>query len=299
MARVLPQWSADDALFPYVLGLHAFGLEESNLYGAAEEAGRRALAGTAQVPWAIHAVAHVMEMQGRHDEGRQWLGQWRPHWGEGNGFAGHLGWHEALFALETLDHEGALAPFDRYLNPQATEITLQRLDAASLLWRLKLHGVDVGERWKMLLAGWNVDASSAGISAFNDVHVLLALIGTGEIGRAAAWTHASLAAAEKGSGWNHEVMRDIGAPLMRGLVSFAAGRYDAAAEAIHRVRPISARLGGSHAQRDFIDQTLLAAAARGSMKAAGRALLNERLVARPRTPLADWWASALAAHSPP
>ena len=299
VARVLPQWSADDALFPYVLGLHAFGLEESNLYGAAEEAGRRALAGTAQVPWAIHAVAHVMEMQGRHDEGRQWLGQWRPHWGEGNGFAGHLGWHEALFALETLDHEGALAPFDRYLNPQATEITLQRLDAASLLWRLKLHGVDVGERWKMLLAGWNVDASSAGISAFNDVHVLLALIGTGEIGRAAAWTHASLAAAEKGSGWNHEVMRDIGAPLMRGLVSFAAGRYDAAAEAIHRVRPISARLGGSHAQRDFIDQTLLAAAARGSMKAAGRALLNERLVARPRTPLADWWASALAAHSPP
>jgi hypothetical protein len=299
VARVLPQWSADDALFPYVLGLHAFGLEESNLYGAAEEAGRRALAGTAQVPWAIHAVAHVMEMQGRSAEGRQWLGQWRPHWGEGNGFAGHLGWHEALFALETLDHEGALAPFDRYLNPQATEITLQRLDAASLLWRLKLHGVDVGERWKMLLAGWNVDAPNAGISAFNDVHVLLALIGAGEIGRAAAWTHASLAAAEKSSGWNHEVMRDIGAPLMRGLVSFAAGRHDAAAEAIHRVRPISARLGGSHAQRDFIDQTLLAAAARGSMKAAGRALLNERLVARPRTPLADWWARALAAHSPP
>jgi hypothetical protein len=299
VARVLPEWSSDDALFPYVLGLHAFGLEESNLYAAAEEAGRRALAGAAQVPWAIHAVAHVMEMQGRHQEGRQWLGQWRSHWGEGNGFAGHLGWHEALFALETLDHEGALAPFDRYLNPQATEITLQRVDAASLLWRLKLHGADLGGRWKALLADWPLEPSSAGISAFNDVHALLALIGAGEIGRAAAWTHATLAAAEKSSGWNHEVMRDIGAPLMRGLVSFAAGRYDAAAEAIHRVRPISARLGGSHAQRDFIDQTLLAAAARGSMKAAGRALLNERLVARPRTPLADWWASALAAHSPP
>jgi hypothetical protein len=299
VARVLPQWSTDDALHPYVLGLHAFGLEESNLYAAAEDAGRRALAGQAQVPWAIHAVAHVMEMQGRHDEGRAWMGQWRPHWGEGNGFAGHLGWHESLFALETLDHEGALVPFDRYLNPQATEITLQRVDAASLLWRLHLLGADVGERWQALLAGWHLDAADAGHSAFNDVHALLALIGAGEIGRAAAWTRATLAAAEKSRGWNHEVMRDIGAPLMRGLVSFAAGRYDAAAETIHRVRPISARLGGSHAQRDVIDQTLLAAAVRGSMKAAGRALLNERLVARPRTPLGEWWARALAAHATP
>ena len=293
VARVLPEWSAADALHPYVLGLHAFGLEESNLYGEAEAAGRRALAGAAQVPWAIHAVAHVMEMQARHEEGAQWMARWRPHWGEGNGFAGHLGWHEALFALETLDHAAALAPFDRYLNPQATEITLQRVDAASLLWRLQLQGADVGDRWKSLLAGWQLDAASAGLSAFNDMHALLALIGAGEIGRAAAWTQATLAAAEKRSGWNHEVMRDVGAPLMRGLVAFAAGRYDAAAEAIHRVRPISARLGGSHAQRDVIDQTLLAAAARGSGKTAGRALLNERIVARPRTPLTEWWARSL------
>jgi hypothetical protein len=299
VARVLPAWNENDALHPYVLGLHAFGLEESNLYTEAEAAGRRALAGAAQVPWAIHAVAHVMEMQARHEEGAQWMARWRPHWGEGNGFAGHLGWHEALFALETLDHAAAFAPFDRYLNPQATEITLQRIDAASLLWRLQLQGADVGDRWKSLLAGWRLDAANAGLSAFNDVHALLALVGAGEIGRAAAWTQATLAAAEKRSGWNHDVMRDVGAPLMRGLVAFAAGRYDAAAEAIHRVRPISARLGGSHAQRDVIDQTLLAAAARGSGKAAGRALLNERIVAKPRTPLTEWWTRALDISSGP
>ncbi len=127
-------------------------------------------------------------------------------------------------------------------------------DAASLLWRLKLHGVDVGERWKMLLAGWNVDAPNAGISAFNDVHVLLALIGAGEIGRAAAWTHASLAAAEKSSGRNHEVMRDIGAPLMRGLVSSPAGRHDAAAEAIHRVR-LDSRPASAAATRSATSST--------------------------------------------
>ncbi len=293
VARVLPEWSDDDPLHPYVLGLHAFGLEESNLYAEAEDAGRRALAGPAQVPWAIHAVAHVMEMQGRHDEGGRWMSRWRPHWGEGNGFAGHLGWHEALFALERLDHEAALTPFDRYLNPQATEITLQRVDAASLLWRLQLQGADVDARWQALLAGWKLEEAQAGLSAFNDVHALIAMLGAGEIGRAEAWLKATLAAAERGAGWNREVMRDIGAPLMCGLIAFAAGRFDAAAEAIHRVRPISARLGGSHAQRDFIDQTLLAAAARGSAKAAGRALLDERALAKPRTPLTEWWARSL------
>ncbi len=101
---VLPAWSDDDPLYPYVLALHAFGLEESARSVEAEATGRRALAGAARVPWAIHAVAHVMEMQGRHEEGRRWMNQWRRHWGaragdgsgdDANGFASHLGWHEA------------------------------------------------------------------------------------------------------------------------------------------------------------------------------------------------------------
>ena len=293
VAAVLPEWPASDPLRPYVLGMHAFGLEESGRYGEAEDVGRSALAGPARVPWAIHAVAHVMEMQGRHEEGAVWMGGWRPDWGEGNGFAGHLGWHEALFALESLDHAAALALFDRYLNPQATEITLQRVDAASLLWRLQLQGADVGTRWQALLAGWRPDNAEAGRSAFNDAHALLALLGAGETGRAEAWLEATLTAAERGSGWNREVMRDVGAPLMRGFLAFATGRFDAAADVLQRVRPIAACFGGSHAQRDVIDQTLLAATARGSMQAAGRALLAERMLAKARTPLTEWWARSI------
>src|SRR5205085_901468 len=63
-AAVLPAWSEADPLRPYVLGHHAFGLEESGRYAEAEVAGRQAVAGAARVPWASHAVAHVMEMQG-------------------------------------------------------------------------------------------------------------------------------------------------------------------------------------------------------------------------------------------
>jgi len=297
VAAVLPAWSGDDPLYPYVLGHHAFGLEESGRYAEAEIVGRGAVARETRVPWAIHAVAHVMEMQGRHAEGGVWMATWRPFWGAGNGFAGHLGWHEALFALESLDHAKALELFDLYLNADATEITLQRLDAASLLWRLALHGADVGDRWQRLVAGWALDdVASAGGSAFNDVHAVLGLLGADEPERARRWMAAAIAQAEtRGGPWNREVSRRVGAPLMEGLVAFADGRY---ADALALLGPLrgagGARLGGSHAQRDVIDQTLLAAAACGGEAGAGRALLEERGRSRGETPLGEWWASRLA-----
>ena len=304
VAAALPAWREADPLQPYVLGLHAFGLEESGRYAEAEEVGRRALGSEARVPWAIHAVAHVMEMQGRHDEGQRWMAQWRPDWGgadvaQRNGFASHLGWHEALFALESLDHGAALAIFDDYLRAEVTEITLQRLDAASLLWRLQLLGVDAGDRWQRLLAGWPLDAGSAGRSVFNDLHATLALLGAGESARAAAWVALAAAQAGAGPGWNREVSRAVGVPLMHGLLAFGSGRFDAAFEAMAPLRAGLARIGGSHAQRDVVEQTLLAAAARGAHRDAGRALLAERSRDRSSTPLTRHWQRMLAAAAGP
>ena len=294
IARVLPHWRADDALRPYVLGLQAFGLEESGRYAEAEAVGREALAGAARVPWAIHAVAHVMEMQGRHEEGRRWMGRWRPHWAEGNGFVGHLGWHEALFALESLDHAGALQAFDAYLRADANEITLQRVDAASMLWRLALHGADVGDRWRALLARWPLADDIAGHSVFNDLHALLAMLGAGELREAEAWAARSVAAAAARPGWNHEVMREVGAALMHGLLAFGRGRFDESTHTLAPLRDRLVRVGGSHAQRDIVDQTLLAAAVLGRDRSVGRALLAQRLAQRPSSPLSDWWAEGLS-----
>ena len=80
---------------------------------------------------------------------------------------------------------------------------------------------------------------------------------------------------------------------MRGMLSFAHGRFDEAIETLYPVRALASRFGGSHAQRDLIDQTLLAAAARASDRSAGRALLNERRLAKPETPLTAHWARQL------
>jgi len=295
-ARALPDWDQGDPLHPCVLALHAFGLEECNLYPQAEEAGRRALAADARVPWAVHAVAHVMEMQGRFDDGGTWLRQHQPHWADGNGFACHLWWHKALFRLEALDLAGVLRLVDSHLSGDALQITLQRVDAAAMLWRLHLLGQDMSAAARALLAGWPPDDDDAGYYAFNDVHRVLALLVTGDVAAAESWLARCAGRAfapEDKRRANHAMAREVGLPLMRALLAFARGDCRAAAEALYAVRSLAQRFGGSHAQRDLIDQTLLAAAARGGGGAYGRALMHERLMAKPLTPLSRHWLAAV------
>jgi hypothetical protein len=295
-ARALPEWDEADPLYPCALALYAFGLEESNLHGQAEETGRRALALDPRVPWAVHAVAHVMEMQGRFDEGSAWLRQHQAAWAEGSGFAGHLWWHKALFRLEALDVAGALRLVDNHLSGAALQITLQRVDAAALLWRLHLLGEDVGAQAAALVGGWDLDAAHAGYYAFNDLHAVLAMVAAGQGGRAerhVARCAERAMAAEDARRTNHQMAREVGLPLMRGVLAFARGDAAAACELMHPARALAQRFGGSHAQRDLIDQTLLAAAARGGSAALGRALLNERTMAKPVTPLTRHWIGAL------
>jgi tetratricopeptide (TPR) repeat protein len=296
-ARALPQWDASDPLYPHVLALHAFGLEENNLYPQAEEAGRRALAIDPRVPWAVHAVAHVMEMQGRFEEGAAWLRQHQSVWAEGNGFSTHLWWHKSLFRLEAMDFAGVLRLLDTHLNGAALQITLQRVDAASMLWRMHLLGQDMSAQFAALLAAWPVDDAQAGDYAFNDIHVVATMLGAGAHARAEAWVARCAARAmdaQDARRANHLVAREVGLPVMRGLLALSRGDADGAVVLIYPARALAQRLGGSHAQRDLIDQTLLAAAAAGGQRAVGQALLNERVMAKPITPLTRHWMDELA-----
>lgn len=292
-ARALPAWDRDDPLRPYVLGMHAFGLEECHEYAAAEAAGREAVSGEAKVPWATHAVAHAMEMQGRHAEGRAWLREREADWAVGNGFAGHHWWHLALFQLEAMDLDAALATYDAHLAGSNAEITLQRLDAAALLWRLHLLGAEVGERWNDLAAGWDFSDALVGHSAFNDVHALLVRIGQGRLDEARRLLTSAERQSQTRNDSNAAMAREIGLPLMRGLLAQATGRPDEALRLIAPMRRIAHTFGGSHAQRDLIAQTLLAAAADARAANSVTDCLHERLRAKPDTPLTEHWRQRL------
>ena len=233
VSRVLPHWNAEVPGYSFVLGMHAFGLEEMNQYREAEETARRALAIEPRDGWSVHAATHVMEMQGRIDEGIAWLTSREGDWAPDNGFAFHNFWHLALFRLDGGDVAGALDLFDRHVHPEPSAFTLSLIDATALLWRIGLEGGDVGDRWSGVADDWQarVDRGEPGFYAFNDLHAALAFVASG---RSAALDEvvAGLREAAQGSDSNAAMSRDVGLPLVRAMRAFGEGRYAEATDGI-------------------------------------------------------------------
>lgn len=295
--RVLPQWSADLPLYGYVLGMAAFGLEEAGHYGEAEDTGRAAIAINPRDPWAIHAVTHVFEMQGRHHAGAEWLQGRQQDWAVDNGFAFHNWFHAALFHLEKMDTQAALAVYDTHLADVA-ELALQRVDRTAVLWRLKLLGVDVASRFATLSQAWGTEAPAAGFYAFNDLHAMIACIGAEPdgSGRGAADDLLEVMAhACSGGGSNERMTREVGLPLARAFKDYGDGRWSDATEGLLRVRDSAHLFGGSHAQRDILTLTLMDAAVHAGQQALAAHILAERHAAKQHTPLTAFWQRRVAA----
>ena len=282
VAQVLPHYGPGVPGFGYVLGMHAFGLEECGQYGRAEEAGLRALELNRRDAWAVHAVTHVLEMSGRSREGIAFLSERSPDWAPENGFAFHNWWHLALFRLELGDEQGALELLDQRIWPQPSKVAYENVDAAALLWRLALRGVDVGARWQALADAW-AGAAEDGHYAFNDVHAVLAYVGA-ERHDDAARTLAAMERRLEQPGTNQMMTRDVGLPLSKALLAFSRAQYDECLQLALPIRTIVHRFGGSHAQRDLVHLTLLEAALRGRRFSLARALVAERLDRKPESP---------------
>jgi tetratricopeptide (TPR) repeat protein len=279
VARVWPEWRDDDPLTSFVLGARAFGLEETGDYAAAEAAAREALRRNPADAWAAHALAHVFEMTARPEEGAAFLQASRADWGGAHFMAGHNGWHLGLYLIELGRIDEALAGFDRHmLAALPNDATLDRIDAASLLWRLELEGVDVGARWGAVRKQWAAHVHDH-VLAFNDLHLALALGGDAKL--AAMLSESLDAFASEAEGDNAIVMAQVGRPLIDAMLAFAQGRYAEAVEGILPLRYDVWRIGGSHAQREVVDLTLIAAAERAEETRLSRALIAERAALRP------------------
>jgi tetratricopeptide (TPR) repeat protein len=286
ISRVLPHWSAGVPHYSYILGMHAFGLEECNQYPQAEATGCKALELQPKDGWAVHAVVHVMEMQGRVDEGIDWLESREPDWAPDNGFAFHNWWHLALFNLDRQRHDRVLELYDRRIFPESAEFSLQLVDATAMLWRLYLLGVDTGERFQVVADRWEKKLDiERGFYAFNDVHALLAFLGAGRASAARRVLDDLAATARRTGGSNARMAREVGAPLGWGFQAFAQGRYAEAIDLIEPVRDTAHRFGGSHAQRDLLTLTLIEAAIRSGQPHLARHYLAERLVHKPASGL--------------
>jgi tetratricopeptide (TPR) repeat protein len=283
VARVLPAWDEGAPGRGFVAGMYAFGLEEAGDYARAEAEGRRAVEANPDDLWAIHAVAHVLEMQGRLAEGLAWLSQPLELWDDRNAFKAHLWWHRALFHLERGEHDAVLALYDDAVRrDRDSDFYLDIVNCAALLWRLAFLGVDVGARWTEL-----ADKSEARIDdhvlVFSDVHFAMALAGDRRF-EALARQRASLAAfADKPDDFGAATVAPVALPLCEAIGAFAQGQYARAVERLLPIRHDTACLGGSHAQQDVFAQFLIEAALGAGNLGLARALLAERSALKPNS----------------
>jgi tetratricopeptide (TPR) repeat protein len=283
MARTLPHWSADMPGHSIVLGMYAFGLEEAGQYAQAEDTGRSALDAQPLDCWAHHAVAHVMEMQARHQDGIGWMIAREPFWsGDDNFFQVHNWWHRALCHLELGQADQALALYDGPIRSGRSAVAVDMIDASALLWRLAMSGVEVGSRWNELATAWDAHADGS-LYPFNDWHASMAWLGAGRVADVQRLEHRLRAAPHdrEASRW----AANTGADLVAGFAAFWQGEHEVAVQHLHRARSIANSFGGSHAQRDVIDWTLTEAALRARRFDLAEALAHERLALRPHSPV--------------
>jgi tetratricopeptide (TPR) repeat protein len=282
IARVMPHWSTQVPGHHAVIGMYAFGLEETGDYGRAEEAGRSALNLEPLDAWAHHAVAHVMEMQGRAQDGIGWMTAREAHWARDDNFLKvHNWWHGALCHLDLGQADKALALYDGPIRASRSHVVLDLIDASALLWRMHLCGHDVGDRWLELAGCWDEHADGQ-LYPFNDLHAAMAYLGAGRDGR----LEELVAALERNATGNIDTahwIRNIGLPLIRAFIAFWRGQFQPCVEALHPLRFIANNFGGSHAQRDVIDWTLIEAAIRAHRPYVASALAQERTALKPHS----------------
>jgi tetratricopeptide (TPR) repeat protein len=282
VGRVLSVWDGLDPQSGFVHGMYAFGLEECNQYARSADAGQRAVEMNPDDVWGIHAIVHTYEMQGQIPDGVRFMRARRQNWSEGNFLNVHSAWHYALYLLQAGDVAGALAVYDSFLHHDGSEdVALELLDATALLWRLQLEGIPVGDRWQPLAAAW-ARLITPGFYPFNDMHAIMAFIGAGELGRAqdvvTALERVVRAGNPAATGW--AMTSSAGLPVCRSLVHYGNGRYERVLDDLLPIRTRIHEFGGSHAQRDAVERTLLEAAIRAGRADLASALVSERLAVR-------------------
>ena len=275
-ARLLPAWPRDLPGWGYVQGIYAFGLEENADYRQAESRARAALDHNPRDVWSVHALAHVFEMEGNQRDGVDFLTASAPNWSPSY-FAIHNWWHRGLYHLELGEIGEALALYDDPIRAGRSTEWLDVVDAAALLWRLSLFGVDVTERAERLAADID-DLVSSPVYIFNDWHAVMAfgLAGDAERTERVIASNRHLSAPT-----NAAAAERAGLALLEAFGAFAAGHPDRAIDLLIDIRPRANAVGGSHAQRDVIDLTLIAAAARAGDDSLARALVTERVARKP------------------
>ena len=273
MQKVAPA-NGDDWAF---LGQYAFAHHETNQPEKAMDLATRSLEGNPQNAVASHSVTHSYFEQGDAANGGRWLGDWLDGFDRRASYNTHLSWHLALFELAQGRYSQALDLYETHIRPGVQARNLSNLqDAASLMWRLQIYsGEEPGKPWDEVRDLALPAAENPG-AAFRDCHAALAFAGAGDAEATQKMVDRLKAQGENGD----DLSREMILPIAMGAAAFVAGDYDEAADLMGPTYPMLARIGGSHAQREVFEDTLLETYIRAGRYDEAKAMLDERLSRR-------------------
>ncbi|MEY8827997.1 tetratricopeptide repeat protein [Sedimentitalea sp. XS_ASV28] len=277
--RVMPAYGTDHAAHGYLLGCHAFTLEETGEYQRAEIAGRQALWTAPDDAWGLHAVAHVHDMTGNARRGLDWLAGRENAWAHCNNFRYHVWWHKALMHLDQGETDVVLDLYDRDIRADKTDDYRDISNATSLLGRLELEGVDVGDRWQEL-ADLSAARTEDGCLIFADLHYLLALSADSRETEVASLLRRIHRDASANQTEADARMARPGVSAAEGLAAFGEGRFAEAFSHLSAARADMQHAGGSHAQRDIFERLTIDAGLRAGLLDQTETILNDRRARR-------------------
>ncbi|WP_454656773.1 tetratricopeptide repeat protein [Bosea beijingensis] len=239
-----------------------------------------------------HALSHAMFEDGAGAEAERLITQWLPTYDRSGILHGHIAWHEALSALERGDAARALAVYEEHVQPAVslgTPINIMT-DTVSLLWRIRTYGHEVpAGLWETARTYADTKFPKPGL-AFADAHLGLLSAAMGDRIAAGERIEALTKLVEEGA----MAAGPIVPAICRAALAFAEGDYAGCARILEPMAGDVARIGGSGAQREIIEDTLLLALIRSGEATKARALLDERLHRRP-SPRDTLWKSQIAA----
>jgi hypothetical protein len=267
----LPE-NADNA---HLHGMLAFGYEQMHRLPEAEAAARKALAIKEKEPWAQHALAHVMLSSGRTREGVAFLDEATRTWVDLNSFMyTHNWWHKALFHISLGDNAAVFDAYDNHVWGIEPDYSQDQVGAVSLLARMEVAGLDVGNRWEDVAERMKGRARDT----LQPFLTLQYLYGLARAERAEADT--LMAAVEdkaaSASAFDCVVWHDVALPGARGMLAHARGDYAGAARWLSVANPRLQEIGGSHAQRDLFGQLLVDAHMKSGNWAVAHRMLEMR-----------------------
>ena len=283
--RLEPNYGDDWAF----LGQYAFAHHEVGRLDEALSLAERSLAARPTSGHASHSVAHVYFEKGNAVDGGDFLGNWLKGYDSRAPFHIHLSWHQALFELAQGRYSDAVKLYEDTIRPTVVEKSaVSLMDSASLMWRLRMYG---GCNPPYPVEEISEQASPAAVTpgpAFRDAHAALAFAASGDDDRLAGVKTRLRELAGQGDA----LAKEVTLPLVKGIGAFAVDRYDDAVRHLEPVFPQLARIGGSHAQREVFEDTLLESYIRAEQYDKAEDMLRERLNRRSSVRDSFWLARA-------